>query len=272
MKVQNTNDVESTRVKFVIAGEAGNGKTSLARTIQNGLNEKVFMISAEAGLLSIKGSGIDYAELQTRYDEEKKEWVQVPKEQRVARLAEIYSWLMQPEQMKKYNWIYIDSLTEISQNMLESLESQEDFQGPKNTIKKYGELSTRMLSLCKTFRDMPHYNVVFSALVKEEKDEDNQTKIKINVIGSFAEKLPALFDQILYLGVSKEVDETTGRNKRMILTQKSHQYTFPKDRDGSLDVYEAPDLSVIIKKIRTKPLLPDISSQAKQAANQVKGV
>lgn len=267
MKVMSTKSAESARLKIVVAGEAGNGKTTLARTIQEGLGERVLVISAEAGLLSLKGADLDYIELQVN-----DEGQPVPKEKRIARLAEVYNWLMLPEQMAKYRWIFLDSLTEISQNMLEQLETIEEFSGPKNTIKKYGELATRMRSLAKSFRDMPHYSVVFSALVKEETDQDNQKKVKVSLIGSFADQLPALFDEVLYLGVTKEVG-SDGRNVRMLLTQKTDLYQFPKDRDGALDRMEPADLSVIVRKLRSaqakKPLVADISAQGKEAAKMV---
>jgi aryl carrier-like protein len=264
MKVMNTAGAEAERVKIVVAGEAGNGKTSLAATIERGLGEKCIVVSAEAGLLSLRGSSVDFIELQT--DDA---GASIPKDKRIARLAEIYEWLLKPEQTAKYRWVFIDSLTEINQNMLELLDTQEEFQGPKNTIKKYGELSTRMMALAKTFRDMPHYSLVFTSLVKSETDADNQAKMKVAMVGSFADRLPALFDEILYLGVTDEVCED-GRNKRMLLTQKSNKIDFPKDRSGKLDRLEPADLSVVVKKIRKRPVVADISGQAKSAHQATK--
>jgi hypothetical protein len=127
-----------------------------------------------------------------------------------------------------------------------------------------------MSSLCKTFRDMPHYSVAFSALVKTKTDSDNIEKIQIAMTGSFAERLPALFDEVFYLGVTKEVDETTGKNKRLIQTQKTDKLEFPKDRSGKLDRFEEADLSVIVQKIRQAAVIPDISFAAKKAAAEHK--
>lgn len=248
MKVQNTSAAQSAGMKIVVAGEAGNGKTTLARTLQDTLGEKVLLISAEAGLLSLRGTGVDFVDLQTDDD-----GVLVPKERRVARLGEIYQWLLLPEQMAKYRWVFVDSLTEVNQNLLESLEANPEFNSPKDTIKKYGELSKRMRSLCKTFRDMPHYSVVFSALVKKAADADNVMKSAIDITGSFALQLPALFDEVFYLGVTADVDEATGKNKRVLLTQKTDKIEFPKDRSGTLSRYEPADLGLLVKKMRAKP-------------------
>jgi hypothetical protein len=270
MKTMNTRVADLETIKMVVAGEAGNGKTTLAKTLQNGLNEKVLVISAEAGLLSLRGSDIDYVELQREWSDEKKEWIAVAPSARIGRLGQIFAWVKEPEQMKKYKWLFIDSLTEIQQNALEWLESLEEYSGPKNTIKKYGELSTQMMSLCKGFRDLAHYNVVFSALVKNDTDSDGLAKMKVSMVGAFADRLPALFDEILYLGVTAEKDEATGASVRKLLTQKTNKIDFPKDRSGKLSDVEPADLSVIVKKIRASAVIADISSKGKAAAAEVK--
>lgn len=270
MRIENTLEAEPQAIKIVVAAEAGNGKTSLAKTIEPVLGEKVLVISAEAGLLSLRGSNVDYIELQKKWDAEKKIYNEVPKTQRIQHLMEIFIWLQLPEQRAKYQWIFVDSLTEVNENMLDLLESDPEYQGAKNTIKKFGELSTRMKNLCKAFRDMPHYSVVMSALVKDKTDSDNKTFMQISMTGAFAEKLPALFDEIFYLGVLPEIDEATGKNKRAILTQKTDKISFPKDRGGRLERMEPADLGLIVKKLRAKPLLANISETAKAAAAEVK--
>ncbi len=271
MQIQNTRDLGSDGIKIVVAGEAGNGKTTLARTLAEGLKgERICIISAEAGLLSLRGADIDVLDL---LKDDKGE--PVPKEKRIDRLGEAYQWLILPEQTAKYKWIFIDSLSELNQNMLERLESDEEFKGPKNTIKKYGELATRMRGMCKTFRDIPNYNVVFTALVKTSTDSDQKTTLSIDMAGAFADKLPALFDQIFYLAVMPEIDEKTGRNKRVLLSQKTDKVVFPKDRSGALDRTEPADLALIAKKIRDKalpPIVADASAQGKEAAAKAKAL
>jgi hypothetical protein len=69
------------------------------------------------------------------------------------------------------------------------------------------------------------------------------------MIGSFADRLPALFDEVLYLGVTGEISED-GKNKRALLTQANDKIEFPKDRSGKLEKFEPADLSIIVNKIR----------------------
>lgn len=266
MKIQNTKSLGHEGIKIVVAGEAGNGKTTLAKTLAQGLQgEKTLIISAEAGLLSLRGQDIDVIDLQ-RDDDGKP----VPKEKRIEWLGQVYAWLVLPEQQARYSWIFIDSLTELNYLMLERLDADPEFQGPKNTIKKFGELSSRMRSLAKTFRDLPSYNVVFTALVKQVTDSDQKATLEIDMVGAFASKLPALFDELFYLAVLPEIDEKTGRNKRVMLTQKTEKVTFPKDRSGKLDRLEPPDLAAIAKKIRQEPIVADISTAAKAAHQESK--
>lgn len=269
MRIENTLESEPQAIKIVVAAEAGNGKTSLAKTIEPALNEKVLVISAEAGLLSLRGANVDYIELQKKWDGEKKVYLEVPKTERIAHLVSIFTWLQLPEQRSKYKWVFLDSLTEVNQCMEDMLDADPEFQGPKNTIKKFGELSKRMMGLCKAFRDMPHYSVVMSALVKEKADVDNKPQMLISMTGAFAEKLPALFDEVLYLGVLPEIGDD-GRNKRAILTQKSEKITFPKDRSGRLSRVEPADLGLIVQKLRAKPVVQNISETAKAAAAEAK--
>ena len=268
MRIENTLEAEPQTVKIVVAAEAGNGKTTLARTIEPALGEKVLVISAEAGLLSLRGSNVDYIELQRKWVNDK--WIEVPKTDRINHLVEIFQYVQKPEMQAKYRWIFIDSLTEINQNMEDFLDSQEEFQGPKNTIKKFGELSKRMMGLCKAFRDLPHYSVAMVALVKTVTDNDNRAQLAISMTGQFAEKLPALFDEVLYLGVMPEIDEKTGKNLRQILTQKTDRITFPKDRSGRLARTEPADLGAIVKKLRAAPIVANISEKAKAAAAEAK--
>lgn len=270
MRIENTLEAEPQAVKIIVAAEAGNGKTTLAKTIEPVLGEKVLVVSAEAGLLSLRGSNVDYIELQKKWDPEKKIYIEVSKTERIKHLTEIFAWIQLPEQRAKYKWIFLDSLTEVNQNMEDFLDSVEEFQGPKNTIKKFGELSKRMMGLCKAFRDMPHYSVVMSALVKTKADADNKEQMLISMTGAFAEKLPALFDEIFYLGVMPEMDEATGKNTRQILTQKTDRISFPKDRGGRLARVEPANLGLIVQKLRAKPVIENISEKAKAAAAQVK--
>lgn len=236
MKITTTKNHSNDKLKLLVYGEPGSGKTSLAKT----LNEETLIISAEAGLLCLNGADIDVIDI-TQDDNEK----MLAKEKRIERLGEVYKFLLTDEARAKYKWIFIDSLTEINQNMLEQL--QTEFTDPAQTLKMYGELSKRMKSLIKSFRDLPYYNVVMTALSEVDKDENNQRFIGVSLIGSMSKQIPAFFDEVLYLHTS--IDQESGDTKRVLVTGKSDKL-MAKDRSGKLDKLEQPSLATIAKKIR----------------------
>ena len=233
MKVKNTNDVGKDQLKMLIFGESGSGKTTLAKTIK----EPTIIISAESGLLSIAGSGIDVIDI-TLDDEGKL----LSKDKRIERLQEAYLYLLTPEAKAKYKWVFVDSLTEINSCMFDKL--RVEFPDLSDNLKLYGQLAQNMRSLIKSFRDLPQYNVVLVALSAIDKDENNKRFIGVDLIGKIAGQVNGYFDEVLYLHVDPE-----NENKRVLITGKTEKINC-KDRSGRLAFKEEADLSAITTKIR----------------------
>lgn len=251
MKISNTQSDANHPIKMLIFGESGSGKTSLAGTIK----EPTLLISAESGLLTLKNKSIDVIDVS-----QDDAGNIIPKEKRIARLGEAYQYLLTDEAKKKYKWIFIDSLTELSQNMVEQLNVE--FPERKDSLVMYGENAKRMRSLVKSFRDMPFYNVVFTALSTVDKDENGTRFTNIDLIGSFANKLPGFLDEVFYLHVDKD-------GNRSLLTQRTDRVV-SKDRSGRLDKFEPADLNLISEKINVK--LPKLANQdSKKNADRIIG-
>lgn len=234
MKIHNTKTMSDDRLKILVYGAPGVGKTTLAKTI----SEPCLIISAEAGLLSLAGSEIDAIDLST--DDEGK---LISKEKRIGRLGEVYQYLNTEEAQNKYKWVFVDSLTEIGQNIVEAL--QIEYPSRSDTMKLWGDYAVKMKALIKSFRDLPHYNVVMTALEKMEKDENGVRFAGISVQGSIGDNLPAYFDECFYMCVIKNESE----EKRVLLTSSSDRYK-AKDRSGKLDRSEQPNLAAIAAKIK----------------------
>ena len=236
MKITKTKDCGVDKLKMIIYGEPGSGKTTLAGTI----GEPTLIISAESGLLSLRGHSIDVIDMTTDdYG------VLIPKEKRITRLQAIFAYLLTEECKSRYKWIFIDSLTEISQNLVEQL--QLEFPERKDSLVLYGENAKRMRSLIKSFRDLPHYGVIFTALSTIDKDENNQRFTGLSLIGKIADSAPGLFDEVFYLATKQ--DPETGAIERRLITSKTEKLV-AKDRSGVLNHLEPADLGLIIKKIR----------------------
>jgi phage nucleotide-binding protein len=236
MKIQSTKSYSEDKLKILVFGEPGAGKTTLAKTI----GEPTLIISAEAGLLCLNGEDIDVIDI-TQDDEGRV----IPKEKRIARLGEAYQYLLTEECRNKYKWVFIDSLTEISQNLMEQLYLE--FPDRKDSLVMYGENGKRMRSLIKSFRDIPYYNVVMTALSSVDKDENNVRIIGVSMVGNISEKVPAFFDEVFYLATIQ--NQETGNVDRVLVTGKSDR-VMAKDRSGKLDKIEKPSLAHIASKIK----------------------
>jgi len=234
MKISTTKNIGNTSLKVLVFGEPGAGKTTLAGTIQ----EPTLIISAESGLLSLAGKSIDVVDIST---DDKGEVIK--KEERIKRLLEVYNFIISPEARAKYKWIFLDSLTEISQNLIEQLNVE--FPDRKDSLVLYGENAKRMRGLIKAFRDLPYYNVVMTALSKTDKDEAGFRYTGVNITGKIAETAPALFDEVFYLHCDAE-------GNRMLVTNKTDKIMV-KDRSGKLDKVEPADLHKIALKIKASP-------------------
>jgi adenylate kinase family enzyme len=234
MLIASTKNDNPSRLKFLILGDSGAGKTTLARTII----EPVLLISAESGDLVLRKFDIDKIDLSLSDKGEV-----LPKETRIKKLEAVYAYLFKDEAKNKYKWIFIDSLTEIAQTLVEGLKANPEYASKSKAMNMWGEYNDTMIDIIKKFRDIPHYNVVFTCLASREKDENGNFVIQPDVFGKISSKLPQYFDEVFFLGVTKD-------GERKIQTFKSDSQICLKDRSEQLNQYEEPNLDIISNKIK----------------------
>lgn len=229
MKIHNTKDVAFKPSYILIYGSSGIGKTSVAKTLPH---EQVLLLDAESGIASLRDTSIDVISL-AKSDND----VLIPEEERLARLQEFNEYIQKPETKAKYRYLFIDSITEISQNIMKQM--QKKYTG----YQAWGEYSNAMMHLMKFYRDIGHYTIIFTALEGRMDDESGNSYAYPDVGGKKAKEylLPA-FDEVFRMVADAE------RN-RMLVTGPTAK-TQAKDRSGKLNATETPDLGAILQKIK----------------------
>ena len=218
------------RFTALIIGPAGIGKTSLLRTIPE--DEKACVLSAESGLLSVR-------------DLVKSKQVTGFEIRSFAEMKEAFDMLNTDDAFKEqYKWIYIDSLTEISSRCVEAMKAK--YPSKNDSFNLWGEYIDLITQLIKGFRDIDHYSVVFTCLPSVEKDDNNRRYTAPAISGSsLKERLTSYFDEVFYMDSQKD-DE--GAEHRIFITQPWERFP-AKDRSGSLNLIEKPDIAYIKNKI-----------------------
>ncbi len=236
MKKSNTENVELLKIKALIYGGSGVGKTYTARTLPE---KKTRIISAESGLLSLSGTNIDVVELENWND-----------------LKELYSEFMTEEHQKKYDFIFIDSLTEINEMCKEHIVKVERpaVRGKVGKIyddildmQDWGLVHTKMSRMIRMFRDLP-YNIIFTCLEDEKKDErTGAVTVLPSLNGKLQTNIAQYFDMVFRL--ISEDDKAENKTYRNFLTEKTEK-SLAKDRSGVLDRLELPNWEKVISKIK----------------------
>ena len=222
IKLTSTRDAAINQgVKILVHGPSGSGKTMLCAT----LPVPTIIISAEAGLLSLRHTDIPVLEVKSIQD-----------------VRDAYQYLLS-EEGQQYQAVALDSITEIAEVCLSH--EKEKASDPRQA---YGALIENMTSLIKSFRDLPGRHVYMSCKQDHEKDDSTGAMLfSPSMPGSkLGPQLPYLFDIVLALRVEKDEE---GNLNRWLQTFKDYKYD-AKDRSGVLDQFEPPNLANIISKIQ----------------------
>lgn len=208
-------------VKILVYGGPGTGKTTLCRTTCS----TPLIISAESGLLSLRKENLPVWQVKTMSD-----------------IQQILDWLYTSPDAAQFDWVCIDSISEIAETVLAYEKSQ-----AKDPRKAYGEMADQMMMLAKAFRDLPGKNVYVSAKMTREKDDVNGMMLySPSMPGKqVGQQLPYLFDEVLAARIEKDSE---GHDFHVLQCRGDFQY-IAKDRSGALGMWEQPDLCALANKI-----------------------
>lgn len=210
-------------LKFLVHGPAGAGKTTLCGTT----GEPTIIISAESGLLSLRHLDLPVIEVKT-----------------LEQMYEAYDYVANTEDGQAFKWICLDSISEIAEVVL-----NHEKKIAKDPRQAYGALAEKMTDLLRAFRDLPGRNVLF--LCKQERAKDEQSGAMLYYPAMPGNMLKQgvgyFFDFVFALRVEKDAE---GNPTRWLQTNRDYNFE-AKDRSGSLDMFEAPDLAALAAKVNS---------------------
>ena len=213
--------VQDQGAKILVYGMAGAGKTFLARTAPG----KVLVISAEAGLLSIR-------------DAQNVEAIEVKS---AAEVVEVYEALHSGK--LQYDTVCLDSISEISELLLQAEKAKH-----KDARKAYGEVQESVTNVMRAFRDL-QMHVMF--ICKEDKvNNDGTFEQAPKMVGTkLGQSITYFFDEVLALRVIEDTDEEGNPVQARWLQTRIGQGYVAKDRSGKLEAFEEPNLTKLIEKL-----------------------
>ena len=213
--------VQDQGAKILVYGMAGAGKTFLARTAPG----KVLVISAEAGLLSIR-------------DAQNVEAIEVKS---AAEVVEVYEALRSGK--LQYDTVCLDSISEISELLLQAEKARH-----KDARKAYGEVQEAVTNVMRAFRDL-QMHVMF--ICKEDKvNNDGTFEQAPKMVGTkLGQSITYFFDEVLALRVIEDTDEEGNPVQARWLQTRIGQGYVAKDRSGKLEAIEEPNLTKLIEKL-----------------------
>jgi hypothetical protein len=235
MLIKNTKDTHLQKIKAVVYSISGGGKTSLAKTLPH---DKTFVVNAESGLLSLQGTSIDYVDLSHNDKGE----LLAPVD-RLKRLREVMEFLRTDEAKKKYDNVVVDSLSEIGDVIEEYFKSV--ITDKAKVFEVWGKIGESQVTVMRSFRDMPEYNVFFLCLEDIQKDDQSRRFYGPALPGNLAkDALMPTFDLVFRLVVDN--DGTRYLQTQALANVKA------KDRSGKLAPQEPPHLGNLLTKISYK--------------------
>lgn len=207
-------------VKMLVHGPAGAGKTRLCATTGN--LDKTIILSAEAGLLSLRQHDIDVVLINGLED-----------------MRNALIGLKDTD----YEWVCIDSLSEVAERVL-----AEEMAASKDPRKAYGEMANIMGKLIRAFRDLKGRHVIMTCKTERIQHDGRLLWAPMLPGRQLGNSVSYWFDEVFALCSSPKDD---GSGVVRYLQTVNDGYHEAKDRSGALAPNEPANLAHIVAKIQT---------------------
>ena len=213
-------------LRILVYGAIGSGKTMLAATAT-----RPFLISCEAGLLSLSQRNVD------RVLGEGVPPLPTVEVKTSADLKEAMQWLFSSAEPKQYTTICIDSLSELANIVLRSALKQ-----VKDGRQAYGFANDYVQGLLASLQKLP---VDFYVAAQQDKGDPLTTGPMLPG-QAMGKHVPWWFDEVFCL---RHMPSATNPQQRWLQTTFDGLYE-AKDRSGMLEPWEPPNLASITAKIK----------------------
>lgn len=257
------------KINIALFGPSGVGKTTQARTLDP---KTTLFVDLEAGTLAIQDWSGDVVDVRaTAAEHGMHPWDVArglacflggpdPADANGPYSKQAYDWYCgmfgDPKGLKKYDTIFVDSITVASRFAFEwsKLQPQaiSEKTGKLDTRGAYGLLGQEMVRWLTQLQHISGKSIIVVGILDKHVDDLKRVSYEPQIEGSKAgRELPGIFDQVITLSDFRAPD---GTPYRAFVCTQTNQFGFPaKDRSGRLDELEPPDLGALIHKIRTGP-------------------
>lgn len=211
---------ESSGVKAIIYGGAGCGKTPLLLTAPNPV-----YIAIERGQVSLQGSNVPAVEAFT-----------------LPQFYAVMEWLDKSEEAKKFDTIYVDSISALAQLILDEELSKTSKSGAKvNGEAAYGEMAQRTMKALTFFNGIPQKNVVLLAQMDITSEKPRPLFAGKNIYT----RIPHLFDCVWHLGLH----DVPNKGMTYSLQCRETPEIFARTRFNHCADFEPPKLDYLFNKL-----------------------
>lgn len=246
------------RIKAVVFGPSGIGKTSLLRT----LKIPALFVDLEGGDLSIADCVVDSIKVRTWEDARDLACLigganlaaQPTEPYSQAHFAHVQKELGKREDvLAKYELVFLDSITVLSRMCMAWAEVQPENiakNGAKDTRGAYGLMGREMLKLLAHVQHCPDKHIIFVGILDQKTDDFGRKNWEPQMEGAkVGREMPGIVDLVLSM-VHMDDPADPGTKRRVFVTGQGNEWGYPaKDRSGRLAPVERADLQHVIDTI-----------------------